>query len=64
MTREQQVIDDIINDILNDNQISDSSLIQYCLDAIELVSPNKYSNSEKHSIIWTIFQDRNQTDEL
>ena len=64
MTREQQAIDDIINDILNDDQISDSSLVQYCLDAIELISPNKYSDPEKHSMIWTISQDRNQPDEL
>ncbi len=56
-----QIIEDTLQDILDDEEISDSALMQYCIDAIELISPNIYTEDQKHSIIWNVFQSRNQS---
>ncbi len=61
MTQDKlQLIEDTIQDILDDEEVSDSALMQYCLDAIELIHPNSYTDDEKHAIIWNVFQSRNQ----
>ncbi len=62
MDENLEIINQQIQDILDDKDISDSSLMQYCLDAIELASPNKYSEKDKHTIIWINFQSRNTDD--
>ena len=59
MIENKQLIEDIINNILDDDEVSDSALMQYCLDTIESMFPYKYSDEKKYSIIWDVFQSRN-----
>ncbi len=57
MTQDKlELIKDTIQDILDDEEVSDSALMQYCLDAIELISPNVYTDDEKYTIIFNVFQ--------
>ena len=42
----------MIQDIIEDDDISDSQLQSRIYDVIELSKPNKYSEDEKYEIFW------------
>ena len=60
-TDKLKIIEDTIQDVLDDEEVSDSALMQYCLDAIELISPNEYTDEQKYFIIFNVLQDYNQS---
>ena len=49
-------IKEVIQDIICDDEVSDSALFQYCNDAIELIEPDTYTDDDKFVIIWDVLK--------
>jgi len=48
---DMKILQELVDDIIDDEKVSDEELFQYIFDAIELVFPNRFSEPEKNSII-------------
>ncbi len=48
---DMKILQELVDDIIDDEKVSDKELFQYIFDAIELVFPNRFSEPEKSSII-------------
>ena len=55
-TNKLKEIQEVIQDIICDDEVSDSALFQYCYDAIELIEPDTYTDDDKFVIIWDVIK--------